>query len=111
MILRSDETSVGSDHTNRLIVTSVAIFQLVGSSTCSPGHQLITHTDSENGLILSHSLADILDRLRAEFRVTGTIRNEQSVIIYIQTIIVPWNADELHATVYETSQDIMLHTA
>ena len=47
MILRSDETSVGSDHTNRLIVTSVAIFQLVGSSTCSPGHQLITHTDSE----------------------------------------------------------------
>ena len=111
VILRSDETSVCSDHANRLIMTSVTIFQFICGRTCSPGHQLVTHTDSENRLILSHGLADILDCLRAEFRVAGTIGNEQSVIIYIQEIIVPWNADELHATIHETSQYIMLDTA
>ena len=81
MVLRCDEASVRADHAYRLVMASVTVFQLICRSSCCPCHQLVSHADAENRLVLLHCDTQIVYCLLAEFRVSRAVGNEKSVIV------------------------------
>ncbi len=73
VILRRDIAFVGADHTHWLIMTSVTIFEFVGSRSGRSRHKLISHTYTENRLILLHCLAQVVHSLLAELRIARSV--------------------------------------
>ena len=73
VILGCNVAVVAAAEPDRLIVSSMSVFELVGGSSGSKAHQLISHTYSENGFVLVICLAYIFNRLSAKVRVSGTV--------------------------------------
>ena len=107
MILTGDETLVGPDLAHRLVVAAVTILQLIDFSAARLGEQLVAHTDTKDRLVgKAHRLADVLYSLIARIRVTGSVRDEESVVLQRREIIVPGHPDDFHIPFEQAADNV-----
>ena len=79
MVLRGDlDRSIG-DPPHRVIAAPVAVEQLEGGSSESPGDELVAEADAEDGNAFSREKADRVERVPDRVGVAGTIRDKQTV--------------------------------
>ena len=111
MILRGDIATVGTYLTNRLVMRTVTIFQFVDSSTGSLAQQLITHTDTTDGLTaLSHLTLQDIYSLYTTVWVTRTISQEEPIKLHVRIVVIPGDPDYLYPAINQTADDILLNT-
>ena len=112
MVLTCYITLGGTHHTHGLVVRAVAVLELIDGGASSLAQQLVTHTDTTDGLTRStHLLLDNLDGSLAGIGVARAIGQEQTIEIHISIVIVPGHAYHLDPTVNEAPDDIGLHSA
>ena len=111
VILGCNVAVVAAAEPDRLIVSSMSVFELVGGSSGSKAHQLIAHTYSENGFVPVICLAYIFNRLSAKARVSGTIGNHKSVPFEAVEIVVPRHLDHFHTSGCKAVQDTVFYSA
>ena len=91
---------------------TVAVFQLIDSSTCCLTHQLVTHTDTADGFATHrHLFLQDIDSLNTTVWIARTISQKQSVELHIGIVVVPGHTNHLHSATYQTADDVLLHTA
>ena len=113
MILGSDE-ALGATHTlNGLIVTAVTVLQLVCLGTSGASQQLVTQTDTHQGLhlLIAEELADMLYRLGALLGVARTVGKEEAVELQLIEIVIPRYTNHLYASVQQAADDVGLYSA
>ena len=112
VVLRGNVTLVGSNETHRLIMRTMAVFQLVNRGSGSLPQQLIAHANATNRFAGS---ADLLANYVYSFltcvRIARPISQKQAVKIHVGIIIIPRNADYFHPSINQTTDDIGLHSA
>ena len=111
VILGCNVAVVAAAEPDRLIVSSMSVFELVCGSTGSKAHQLIAHTYSENWFVPVIGLAYMFNCLSAKTRVSGTIGNHKSVPFEAVEIVVPRNLDHFHTSGCKAVQDTVFHSA
>lgn len=95
-------------------MTAVTELHLHGRSTRSSGEQLVTQADTEDW----HSsfldvLLNVLDSLLHHCWVTGTVGDEQTIVLLAcksREVVVPWHLNNLDTSVDEASQLVVLKT-
>src|SRR5574344_73639 len=92
-------------------MTSMSIFQFECLGPSSPCQKLVAHTDTEYRFASVHCLAQMFLGDSAEFRIAGTIGNEESVVVHISEIIIPRDSDNCNVSLNEAAQDIVFDTA
>ena len=111
VVLRSDEALVRARLAHRLVVGAVAVFQLVGGGAGGDAQQLVAHADAADGFISLQGLADVLHRDLAERRVARAVGDEEAVPVELVEVVVPRDADQLHAALHQAAQDLVLDAA
>ena len=113
VVLGGDEALGAAHALNGLVVTAVAVLQLIGLGACGTGQQLVAQADTHQGLhlLVAEELAYMLDRLAALLGVAGTIGQEEAVELQLVEVVIPGHADNLYASVQQAADDIGLDAA
>lgn len=110
VILACDEALVCSGHAHRLIVAAVAIFKFVGLGSSSFGEQLVAHADAKDRLVAqAHGATEILYSLAAHVRIARSVADEDTIVVELSVIVVPWHTHHLNPTLDEASENVALH--
>lgn len=112
VVLRRDVAVVGTHEAHGLVVGAMTILQFVDGGSCGFAQQLVAHADATDRLAAHRDLlADDVDGSLTGIGVAGAVGQEQTIEVHVGIVVVPRHADNLHATVNETTDDIGLDTA
>ena len=113
VVLRGDEALSATNALNGLVVTTVTVLQLVCLGTGGTSQQLVTQTDTHEGLhlLVAEELADMLYRLGALLGVARTVSQEETVELQLIEIVIPGYTNHLYTSVQQATDDIGLDTA
>mmetsp|Transcript_14281 Transcript_14281/g.23195 ORF Transcript_14281/g.23195 Transcript_14281/m.23195 type:complete len:1459 (-) Transcript_14281:343-4719(-) len=115
VVLRGDEALAGAEVEHRLVSTTVTEAHLVGLSTGGESSELVPHTDTKDGLVVSRlkDLAEVVDSLSGHDGISGTVGKEETIklIEVLGEGEVVGHTVELNTTTHKVTNDVVLDTA
>lgn len=95
-------------------MTSVTKLHLLCGGTGSASQELVTQADTKDGgFVLLHNGGDVLDGSLENGGVTGTVGDEETVVLLaggLGQVVVPWADHDLNAALEEAAQLVVFHT-
>ena len=110
MVLTRDKAVICTDHTHRLIMAPMPVFELINLSPCSQREKLITHTDTIDGLISGNSSTQVLYGLGTHFGIPGAIADKNTIVGECGKVVVPRNTHQGNIFTQQLTDDIVLHS-
>lgn len=113
VILTRDVAATGAHVQSGDVVSTVTVLELDGAGTSSQGQELVTQADTEDGNLRGlHQAAQVVDGILAVSRVTGTVRDENTIKVVGNLVdgeVVGEHGDT-GATANQATQNVLLHT-
>mmetsp|Transcript_19069 Transcript_19069/g.37436 ORF Transcript_19069/g.37436 Transcript_19069/m.37436 type:complete len:775 (-) Transcript_19069:692-3016(-) len=115
VVLRGDVALGCAKVNRRLVSTTVTEAHLVGLSTGGESSELVPHTDTKDGLVVSRlkDLAEVVDSLSGHDGISGTVGKEETIklIEVLGEGEVVGHTVELNTTTHKVTNDVVLDTA
>ena len=92
MVLRGNEAALSAYLNARLVLPTVTKFQLKRICAGGEGQELMSQADSQHWEVSSQTLADDIQRLRAHFGITGSVRKDNPVSQLLGPVVIPWHS-------------------
>eukprot|EP00760_Papus_ankaliazontas_P002038 PhM_4_TR10802/c0_g2_i1/m.9394 len=96
VVLCRDHHTVRDVALARLVLSAVAVLELVRLRTTREAHHEVAHANAENGLLLLLRPMHGLNRLGAGHRVAGAVADEQTVVLLLRNVPVVRDNLERH---------------
>ena len=111
MVLRCYEAAFCSEHSHRLVVAPVAVFEFICGCAGCFCHQLVAHADAADWLSVLERRAQMVDGGGGEFRVSGAVGYEQPVFRYAVEIVVPGHTHHTDSAAQQAAYYIVFYSA
>lgn len=114
VVLAGDVAATSAQIQSRDVVGPVTVLELDGASTGGESKQLVTQADTEDGDLGSlHQSLQVEDGVLAVSGVTGAVGDEDTIEVVGDLVdgVIKGEDSDASATVHQTTQDVLLHTA
>jgi len=108
VVLGGDEAAAALLVHARDVLSTISKEHLLCGSPGGECEELVSKTDTEDRLIALKRLADVGNGLDTHGWVTGTVADEETIILLLCEVVVPGNDRDLRAAISEAADLVVL---